>query len=89
MDVKTAHDRIDRLENTVIMHSTQIEKLSDALDDNTQSLHENTRLTQQIADNTDEIVNLFKGSKVLYKIITGAAALVAIGYAFITWIGHK
>jgi len=89
MDIRTAHDRIDKLENQVNMHTAQLEKLSDSLDDNTQSLHENTRLTRQIADNTDEIVNLFKGSKVLYKIITGLAALVAIGYAFITWIGQK
>lgn len=82
MDIETAHARIDKLENTVSAHTEKLESLGD-------SLHENTRLTQQIADNTDEIVNLFKGSKVLYKIITGGAALVAIAYAFITWIGHK
>jgi hypothetical protein len=53
------------------------------------SLHENTRLTQQIANNTDEIVSLFKGSKVLYKIITGGAALIAIGYTLFHWISTK
>ena len=76
-----AHSRIDLLETKVNQHADKLESLGD-------SLHENTRLTQQIADNTDEIVNLFKGSKVLYKFITGGAALVAIFYALSTWI-HK
>jgi uncharacterized protein YoxC len=80
-DIRNAHARIDRLEQTVHEHSEKLENFGE-------SLHENTRLTKQIADNTDEIVSLFKGSKVLYKIITGVAALVAIFYAVLTWI-HK
>ena len=89
MDIKTAHERIDRIETKLIIHDVQLEKLTESLADNTQSLHENTRLTQQIANNTDEIVSLFKGSKVLYKIITGGAAIVAIGYALFTWMTNK
>jgi len=81
MDVKSAHERIDKLENKVNEHTEKLNSFGD-------SLNENTRLTKQIADNTDEIVNLFKGSKVLYKIVTGGAALVAIFYALVTWM-HK
>jgi hypothetical protein len=80
-DIRNAHARIDRLEQTVIEHTEKLESFGE-------SLHENTRLTKQIADNTDEIVSLFKGSKVLYKVITGVAALVAIFYSIFTWI-HK
>jgi uncharacterized coiled-coil protein SlyX len=89
MDVKNAHERIDKLESKLSLHDTQLVKLSESLADNTMSLHENTRLTQQIANNTDEIVSLFKGSKVLYKIITGGAALIAIGYTLFHWISTK
>jgi len=81
MDARRAHERIDKLEQIVSNHTEALENLGT-------SLTENTVLTKQIADNTDEIVSLFKGSKVLYRMIIGAASIVGIIYALSEWI-HK
>lgn len=81
MDTRRAHERLDKLEIIVNNHTEALENLGT-------SITENTVLTKQIADNADEIVSLFKGSKVLYKIIIGAASLVGLLYAFAEWV-HK
>ena len=51
-----AHERIDQLENKVagLVQDHQELKIS---------LHENTMLTKQIADNTGEMVEIFKNTK--------------------------
>jgi len=79
MDARRAHERIDKLEQIVTNHTEALENLG-------VSITENTVLTKQIADNTDEIVSLFKGSKVLYRMIIGAASIIGIIYALSEWI---
>lgn len=77
-----AHKRIDGIEVTLTKQLEHIEKLEGAISEHTASLQENTRLTQEIATNTGELVELFKGAKMFRKfflwvtpIIAGAGAL--------------
>jgi hypothetical protein len=66
----------DKLEN----HGDTLESHNRRLGDLTTSLHENTQLTQQIADNTSEMVTMFKEAKVVFK--WGSAAK-----SFLIWLG--
>ena len=76
MDDRRAHDRIDTLEETVKAHIEGHVKFEKAL-------AENTILTQQIANNTAEIVDLVKGAKGLRTFVVWAAPIVAASLA--TW----
>lgn len=81
-DIKNAHARIDKMETTVNSHGEMIKALSINQQEQSAALHENTRITQTIADNTDELVSLIKSSKVLYKIMLGLAGF----YALAKWV---
>jgi hypothetical protein len=71
-------------------HHRRITDLSEASAKHTQALHENTKLTQQIADNTGELVELFKGAKLFRKFVLWASPLIVIVYAAYQWlIGAK
>lgn len=85
-DIKHAHERIDRIESTVNGHGEMLKALSINQQEQSAALHENTVLTKTIADNTDELVSLIKGSKVLYKIMLVIAGLGGMAYAFIKWV---
>jgi hypothetical protein len=81
-DVENAHKRIDGLEMIVKVHAEQLTGLARALD-------KNTALTQEVADNTSELVTLFKGSKAVYRLLVGVASLAGIIYAaFAFFKGH-
>lgn len=85
-DIQKAHDRIDKIESTVNGHGEMIKALSINQQDMSTALHDNTRITQTIADNTDELVSLIKGSKVLYKIMLGLAGFFGMVYALVKWV---
>jgi hypothetical protein len=67
-------------------HNRRIDDLSVASEKHTQALHENTKLTKQIADNTGELVELFKGAKLFRKFVLWASPLFVIIYAAYQWI---
>lgn len=67
-------------------HHRRITDLSEASAKHTQALQENTKLTQQIADNTGELVELFKGAKLFRKFLLWASPLIVIFYAAYQWI---
>lgn len=84
-DVKHAHARIDHIETVVNGHAEQIKAINLMVRENAESLHENTRITQQVADNTAELVDLFKGAKAFRKFVLWASPLLAAILAFWTW----
>ena len=59
--------RIAEMESKIDTHHTTLESHDRRLSDLTTALHENTALTKQIADNTKEMVDLFKEAKVFIK----------------------
>lgn len=85
-DIKAAHDRIDKIESTVNGHGEMLKALSINQQEQSAALHENTVLTKTIVDNTDELVSLIKGSKVLYKIMLVIASMAGMVYAFMKWV---
>lgn len=56
MEDRRAHDRIDNIEKTLAVHAARQTSLEGAIKDN-------TRITQEVADNTSELVSLFRGAK--------------------------
>lgn len=70
-----AHERIDVLEVKFV----KLEK----------AIVENTNLTQTIADNTGELVELVKGIKGFRSLVVWAAPIVAAGIALVAYLkGH-
>jgi len=55
------------MEDKLEAHKETLERHDRRLTDLTASLHENTALTQQIADNTGEMVGMFKEAKIVFK----------------------
>ena len=80
-----AHNRIDAVEKKLEIHGEQINKLIETNDMQTIEIKENTRITQEVADNTKEVVELLKGGRVLGKLViwlaaTGAAITTLVSY---------
>ncbi|MFA6040274.1 MAG: hypothetical protein WC733_02105 [Methylophilus sp.] len=75
-----------KVEEKLDDHHRRISDLSVASEKHTQALQENTKLTKQIADNTGELVELFKGAKMFRKFVLWASPLIVIVYGFYTWI---
>lgn len=67
-------------------HHRRITDLSVASEKHTQALHENTMLTKKIADNTGELVELFKGAKAFRKFVLWASPLILAVFAAYQWI---
>ena len=61
------NQRISKMEGKLETHHTTLEHHDRRLSDMSSALHENTKLTKQIADNTGEMVDLFKEAKVIVK----------------------
>jgi len=92
MKDELAHRRIDMVEEKLNQQFDHITKLETAIVNNTSSLQENTNLTKEIATNTAELVELFKGAKVFKKfivwtasIITALTAITAFFYLLMGW----
>lgn len=85
-DVEHAHRRLDDLEIQVNSHAEQINVLVENISETNRSVHENTRITQEVANNTAELVELFKGAKVFRKFLLGVAPVIAVLYAVYAWI---
>lgn len=86
---ETAHLRITNVESRLDLHFELIEKLQEGIQTNTSSLAENTRLTQEVATNTGEIVLLLKGGKVLGKLVvwlSTVAGSIAALWAIVKYI---
>ena len=71
IDIKTAHRRLDVIEATVKAHEEQLHGIRAALE-------KNTELTESVITNTGELVALFKGTKLVYKVFIGIATLVGM-----------
>lgn len=84
--MESAHHRIDKIETTVQGHGEMIKALSINQAEQSAALHENTLLTKTIADNTDELVTLVKGSKLFYRLIVAGASIGGIGYGLVKFI---
>jgi hypothetical protein len=68
-DVKTAHKRLDMIEATVKTHQDELAIIR-------ASLENNTKITQEVATNTAELVSLFKGTKLFYRFFISVGTLV-------------
>lgn len=69
-----AHNRLDKLEASHI----ELERM----------IIENTKLTQTIANNTSELVELVKGVKGVRRLLLWGAPILAAVYSFIQWFKH-
>ena len=76
---KRAHERIDGLEKVLQVHIEEHFKFE-------QSLAENIKITREIADNTSEMVALFKGVKGLRSLIVWGAPVAAVVFAVIAYL---
>lgn len=74
---ETYHKRIAEVEATLVIHSELHNEHKENINSLKSSIHENTELTRRIADNTSEIVDLFKGAKLVKKLIIFSAPVVA------------
>lgn len=82
MEDRRAHERLTTIETVVNAHIQEHSKFERAL-------AENTALTQTIADNTSEIVDLVKGAKGLRSFVVWAAPIAAAAAATWAWMkGH-
>lgn len=79
---RRAHERIDHIEIEMEKHRVEHARFE-------QSLTENTRITQTIADNTSELVQIVKGAKGLRSFVIWAspiAAAITVTWAYLR--GH-
>ena len=76
-----AHKRIDDVEKKLGDHLEHITRLEVAIVKNTSSLGENTLLTKEIAANTAELVELFKGAKTFRSFVLWISPFIIILYA--------
>lgn len=82
MEDRRAHTRIDEIEVAMETHRVEHQRFE-------KSIAENTLLTQAIADNTQELVQLVKGAKGLRSFVMWAAPIVAAIAATWAWVkGH-
>lgn len=65
--------RIMSVEDRLQDHHSALENHDKRLSDLSLALHENKLLTKQIADNTSELVDLFRGAKMFRKFFLWAA----------------
>lgn len=77
-----AHRRIDHIEDALTEHNDALRKLEE-------SIVRNTRLTEDIARNTGELVTLFKGAKAVRGLIVWFTPVVAAGIALWAWLTAK
>lgn len=78
MEDRRAHERITNLEGALERHLEEHSLLED-------SLKENTRLTQEVANNTSELVALVKGLRGLRAFFFWVAPIVAVWAAVMTY----
>ena len=78
--------RIMQMEDRLETHHETLQHHDRRLTDLTSSLHENTELTKQIANNTAELVDLFKGAKMFRRFVLWASPLIVVVYAAYQWI---
>lgn len=84
------YQRISKVEDRIEHHHNTLEAHDRRLSDLTASLHENTMLTKQIADNTSELVDLFRGAKMFRKFFLWAAPFGAcVVFFWDSLWGHK
>ena len=79
MEDRRAHDRIEKLETVVQTHLIEHSRFE-------ADLQKNTKLTQEIADNTSDIVALLKGVKGLRSFVVWGAPVVLAFAAIISFI---
>ena len=84
-DINHAHKRIDDIETKVNSHTEQLKSMQGMLKQNSESLHENTLLTKDIANNTAELVELFKGAKTFRKFVLWASPIVIALVSLWVW----
>ena len=80
-----AHQRIDIVEKKLDEHFSHITKLESTIAKNTSSLEENTKLTKEIAANTGELVELFRGAKAFRQFIFWLSPAIVIVIAIWHW----
>lgn len=76
---RRAHDRIEKLEIVVQNHLIEHGRFE-------ADLAKNTKLTQEIADNTGELVSLFKGIKGFRALVLWGAPIIAVFAAAIAYL---
>ena len=94
-----AHDRINKMEQTILEHTSKLNNFEGTMQRQTIAIEENTIITkntQTIARNTDantaELVQLFKGVKSLRQLMlfySPFAALLAGIAAGLLWLSHN
>lgn len=80
------NQRITIMEDDIRAHRNVLDHHDRRLSDLSASLHENTQLTKQIADNTSELVELFRGAKLFRKFILWASPVIVLFYGAYQWI---
>ena len=79
---RRAHERIDDMK-------ADLEKLHFEHANLRRELSQNTILTQQVASNTSELVDMVKGAKGLRKLVFFFTPIIAGIYAFIKYMGTR
>lgn len=74
MEDRRAHERIDTIEFRMEEHRLEHKQFEQAIADN-------TRITQSIADNTAELVEIVKGAKGVRSFVIWAAPVAAAAMA--------
>ena len=66
-DLDCLNTKLNKMEGKLEEHQSTLDNHTRRLTDFSDALHENTHLTKQIADNTGEMVDLFKEAKIIIK----------------------
>lgn len=85
-DHECLNQRILSVEDHLTIHRERLDRHEQRIADLQESLHENTALTRQIADNTSELVELFKGAKMFRKFVLWAGPLIALFWSAYQWV---
>jgi hypothetical protein len=91
-DERRAHARIDDLTGKFITFQTAFSAHVKQHQELESSVKENTELTRATANNTGELVKIFKGAKAMRSFFVWAspiAATIGVIWAFLPWVLEK
>jgi hypothetical protein len=74
-----AHERINNVEEAIRIMQVELTKNTRDQDIIRQKLDKNTEMTQHTYDNTNDLITLIKGGKILSKLLIWASSIAAFG----------
>lgn len=85
-DSECLNSRISKVEDKLELHDSKLDRHDRRITDLKDALHENTRITQKVADNTGELVDLFRGAKAFRKFFLWASPVIVGVIGVYQWI---